>query len=262
MRSNMPSLVLALIVALATFAAVPAKAQEQYAFGLPTAVSSPRGEWNFMRDGSHEPTSDSARQQCIRNIDSGLIAATYALCDRLKAKRDSGDYVDVWVPESTAEAPMVFNVMNGFNPQRGSYTTLLVEQKLGRAVEAELYDMGTDIYGNRLYAYFFTGEDGCNNIAWVIIPPSPPAPPEPDQEETVVDVRETRVVCRLVRVGRGYGSPTYQFTPGFLLPSCCPECVGPTLVPGQFRQLNAGGLRSSSWRRVCEEVYIREGDTQ
>lgn len=248
---HMLCLVLALIIM--AFATTPASAmeQEEYSIGLPTAVSSPLGQWTHMREGSHEATSADARRQCRRNVDAGEIAIGYEGCDRLKSMRDAGEYVVVGVPDG-----ITFNVMNGFNPDRGSFSTIRTQKSLNRIDRAELYDMGTDAYGNRVYAYFFTGEDtSCNNVAWVIIPPEP-EPVVPYQAERQPPP-EPVVQCRLVRVGGRELSGTLNYLPGFLLSSCCPECMGPTLIPGQLFMQDSGGSRAS-YIRVCEQ--IQEGE--
>lgn len=244
MRSNMLSLVLALIIM--AFGTTPASAteQEQYSIGLPTAVSSPLGQWTNMRKNSHKATSSDARRQCRRNVNAGEIAISLADCDRLKSMRDNGEYAVVGVPDG-----IVLNVMNGYNPSRGSFSTYRVEKQLGRNDRAELYDMGKDIYGNHVYAYFFTGEDGsCNNIAWVIIPPEP-EPVVPQQVEQ--QPPEPIVRCRLVRVGGRELPGTFNYLPGFLLSSCCPECMGPTFIPGQLFMQDSGGSRAT-YIRVCK----------
>src|SRR5690606_35843468 len=105
MRNNLLGMVLALLTALGFMLTAPAaKAQP---LGLPTAVSSPTGQWTKMHASAHEATSADARRQCRRNVDAGEIAIGYEGCDRLKSMIDGGESRVVGVPDG-----IVFNVMN------------------------------------------------------------------------------------------------------------------------------------------------------
>lgn len=236
MRNHLLSMVLALSALGFILTASSANAQS---IELPSAVSTPTGNWTHMRASSHEATSADARRQCRRNVDAGEIAIGYEGCDRLKAMIDNGEGLVVGVPDG-----IVFNVMNARSNGR-SYSTYRVKKQLGRIDRAELYDMGEDAYGNRVYAYFFRGEDtSCNNVAWVILPPvAPPSvtfvPPPPKEK-----------VCRLVLINEVPRTTSMTYLPGFLLSSCCPECQGPTFVPGLMLSQESGSMKT--WVTVCE----------
>lgn len=243
----MRNILLSMVLALSALVAMPSNA---YAFDdpylevngpLPTADSPPAGQWKSMRPASHEATGEGAAEQCNRNRTAGLIALSEQQCAELGQMVDAGEGRIVEVPDGIR-----LNINNG-RLNGVPYTTQLVEKQLGRIDRAELFFAGTDQWGNRYYAYFFRGEDtSCNNIAWVILPPEPElvevvtyeAPPPPP-----------RMVCRLVLVSRERDLPSTRFVPGFLLPSCCPTCVGPTYVGPLL--LSQPSSSSTTWKRVC-----------
>jgi hypothetical protein len=212
---------------------------------LPTAASPPAGKWTAMRAASHEATGKGATEQCDRNRVAGLIALSAQQCAELGQRLDAGEGRVVGVPDG-----IVFNINNG-RRDGVSYTTQLVEKRLGRIDRAELLLAGEDEYGNRYYAYFFRGEKtSCNNIVWVILPP----PPMPIVVRgRVIQQEPKKQTCRLVRVDSSpMQQSQLQFLPGFLLASCCPTCVGPTFIAPMFLQNSNSSGDAVTYMQVCD----------
>lgn len=215
-------------------------------FELPTAASASQSKWTGMLAGSHKATGEDAEEQCLRNVNAGLIGLTASDCARLRVMVDGDEGQVVGVPDG-----IVLNINNG-RRNGVSYTTQLVEKQLGRIDRAELFDMGTDRFGNRYFAYFFRGEDtSCNNIAWVILPPEPVEPVEVVIKEQ--SPLPPKIVCRLVRVDSQPTQQTQmQFLPGFLLQSCCPTCAGPTFIPPMLMQSSNNSGDAVTYMQVCD----------
>lgn len=153
-------LVCVALMALLTIFASSTWASEQ----LPTSENPALGDWTRMRPTSFAPTIESAREQCDRTARADPNdRLTPAHCERLEQQLQAKQCREVAVPDG-----VVFDHMNGRENGR-SHLTHGVKKMLGRDDPAFLCDLG-----DRVFAYWFVGNDkSCHNIAVVFSPPPP-----------------------------------------------------------------------------------------
>lgn len=165
MKSNF--LVAFVAIMILTFLSLPAMAAEG---GL--------RPWVKMNQGSFEPTSASAFEQCMLAAEKSVYdALTPSKCHLLKSNLEEGKCPELAVPDGT-----VFDFMTTRYAGKPVAEMSWVKQ-LGRDDDlATVCDLRDGVV-----AYFFRGETrSCNNLAFVLTPQKSPVP-ETVQETPVAD---------------------------------------------------------------------------
>lgn len=155
MRNLMLGLVLALTMALGTFTATPAHAEE-----LPSSSTPAINLWKVMHPSTFPGTHKSAVTQCLRDAAvSPVDLLTPQKCELAGQKLASGDYQVVMVPDG-----IVHNYLNARNSIARN-----VAKATGRDDRALLLNLGDGVF---LYWYTGVKKQSCNNVGIsIVIPP-------------------------------------------------------------------------------------------
>ena len=225
-----------MILVSALLLALGFSASTAFAADPPTLPSSPTAArpWLKMNSTTFPVSTVSVLEQFDRvsRYDLRLMPQDRA---RLDAMLETGQGIEVWVPDGIGLDYLTGRV----NGKPGVYRGM--RKQLGGSHRALMFDLG-----NGKTVYWFTGQKGisCNNIGVVIYSPPPIAfqsPPLPK-----------KVVCRMVAVrSTDYEGVGYTQLPGFILPSCCPQCVPSQFIGGLGFQTGSPS-NSTEYIRVCE----------
>jgi hypothetical protein len=193
---------------------------------LPSSTAAPHGQpWTKMRKNSFPSTLGAVMKQCERTEKiSEADSLTLEKCMLFVAMLADGQQCrTVAVPDGT-----VFDYMNYRSNGRSSVQETVIKKLGDNVTPAILCDLG-----DHVYAYYFTGENGCQNVAFVLSP----------QPETI----PAKWMCRR-ETYTSSPSEFDMFLPGVLLPHC--NCGQYSFAPGVFFTWS-DNLQSNSQGEIC-----------